>query len=401
MNSKLVCQNNYPYVVFHGFAGFGDNEKISKYCPYFGFYNQSIPKLFEKYGAEMHTPSMSGFTSMWDRACEAWAQIVGGRVDYGKVHSEKMGHARYGRTYEAMVPDWGQLDDEGKIKKINVIGHSFGGPTVRFFVDMVVRGCQEEIDGTPAEELSEFFKGGHENWIHSCTTLAAANDGISFLYAIEKPAPYIAQALVAFLAGLGSIPFGDWYDPQMESWGLGCAPEERKWSKFHLDFENAKRYYYSEDCCLNDLYIHKFRERSADWKAFDNIYYFAYSACCTEQNAEGNWVPLKKCIPFMKPTAKIVGKYKGNPADENHAEVDASWQMNDGLVNTRTEQAPRRENWQPWAGDHDLKPGVWYDMPTESKDHMCYCGTLEKKTDYSIFFYDILNRINNLPTVDL
>ena len=401
MNAQLVAPNKYPFVAFHGFAGFGEQEIANKYAPYFGFFKSDVKKLYAKYGVEFYTPSMSGFTSMWDRACEAWAQIVGGTVDYGKVHSEKMGHARYGRTYKAMIPDWGQLDDEGKIKKINVIGHSFGGPTVRFFVDMVVRGSQEEIDGTPAEELSEFFKGGHENWIHSCTTLAAANDGISFLYAIEKPAPYIAQALVAFLAGLGSIPAAAVYDPMMEQWGLGLKPEDRKWSKFHLDFKNAKRYFYSEDCCLNDLYVHKFRERSADWKAFENIYYFAYSASCTAPDSKGVYRPLPECIFFMKPVSPIVGKYKGNPADANHAEIGLEWRQNDGLVNTVTEQAPKREKWQPWEGDHDLKPGIWYDMPTERKDHMCYCGTGETKEDYAIFFYDILNRVENLPSIDL
>ena len=400
MNNELTRLNNYPFVVFHGFAGFGDQEKISRFCPYFGFFTTSIPKLYKKYGTDMFIPSMSGFTSMWDRACEAYAQIVGGTVDYGKVHSEKMGHARYGRTYKAMIPDWGQLDDEGKIKKINVIGHSFGGPTVRFFVNMIAVGAKEEIEGTDPDDLSEFFKGGHANWIHSCTTLASANDGISFLYAIEKPAPYIAQGLVAFLNGLGSIPFGDWYDPQMEQWDLGLPPEKRGWTKFRLDFKNAKRYYYSEDCCLNDLYIHRARERMAEWKTFDNIYYFSYSATCTDPDANDHWKPRKQMIPFMKPTAIIVGKYEGNPEDKDHAEVDASWKQNDGLVNTRTERAPQRETWEPWHGEQDIKPGIWYDMPTENKDHMSYCGTGETKEDYAIFFYDILRRIDNLPAIN-
>ena len=393
--------NNYPFVMFHGFAGFGEQELITKYVPYFGMFSTDIKKMYKKLGTEFYTPSMSGFTSMWDRACEAYAQIVGGTVDYGKVHSEKMGHARYGRTYKGMIPDWGQLDDEGKIKKINVIGHSFGGPTVRFFVNMIVRGSQEEIDGTPAEELSEFFKGGHTNWIHSCTTLASANDGISFLYAIEKPAPYIAKTLVSFLSILGSIPFGNVYDPMMEQWNLGCRPEERKWTNLKPNIKDAVRYYESEDCCLNDLYVHKARERMADWKAFENIYYFSYSASRTVPNAEGNYVPVKDMIPLLKPTAYIVGKYKGNPEDANHAFIGPEWKQNDGLVNTVTEQAPKNENWEPWHGEKDIKPGVWYDMPTEIKDHMSYCGNGESKDDYAIFFYDILRRLQNLPSIDL
>lgn len=392
--------NNYPFVMFHGFAGFGEYELLSKYVPYFGMFSTDIKKLYAKYGTEFYTPSVSGFASMWDRACETWAQIVGGTVDYGKVHSEKMGHERYGRTYPGMIPDWGQLDEEGKIKKINVIGHSFGGPTVRFFVNMVVRGCQEEIDGTPAEELSEFFKGGHENWIHSCTTLASANDGISFLYAIEKPAPYIAKGLLSVLSILGNVPFAAIYDPQLEQHGIHCKPEDRK-LQLKVNWKEVVKYYESDDCVLNDLYVHKARERMADWRAFDNIYYFSYSATRTVQNAEGNYVPVKKMIPLLKPTAKIVGKYPGNPADANHAEIGPEWKMNDGLVNTVTEQAPKNERWEPWQGEKNIKPGIWYDMPTEEKDHMSYCGNGESREDYALFFMDILKRLDNLPTIDL
>lgn len=393
--------NNYPFVMFHGFAGFGDQEIATKFVPYFGMFSTSVKKLYAEYGTEVYTPSMSGFTSMWDRACEAYAQIVGGTVDYGKVHSEKYGHARYGRTYtKAMIPDWGKLDAEGKIKKINVVGHSFGGPTVRFFVNMMVRGSKEEIEGTPPEELSEFFKGGHDNWIHSCTTLASANDGISFLYAIEKPAPYIAKGLLAVLSLLGNIPFANVYDPQMEQFGIGCKPEDRKW-QLKLNWKEVCHYYDSDDCVLNDLYIHKARERMADWKPFDNIYYFSYSATRTVENAQGNYVPVKKMISLLKPTSKIVGRYPGNPADANHAEVGPEWKMNDGLVNTVTEQAPKHERWEPWHGEDNIKPGIWYDMPTEEKDHMSYCGNGESREDYGIFFYEILRRVSNLPSIDI
>lgn len=393
--------NNYPFVMFHGFAGFGDQEIATKFVPYFGMFSTSVKKLYAEYGTEVYTPSMSGFTSMWDRACEAYAQIVGGTVDYGKVHSEKYGHARYGRTYtKAMIPDWGKLDAEGKIKKINVVGHSFGGPTVRFFVNMMVRGSKEEIEGTPPEELSEFFKGGHDNWIHSCTTLASANDGISFLYAIEKPAPYIAKGLLAVLSLLGNIPFANVYDPQMEQFGIGCKPEDRKW-QLKLNWKEVCHYYDSDDCVLNDLYIHKARERMADWKPFDNIYYFSYSAKRTVENAQGNYVPVKKMISLLKPTSKIVGRYPGNPADANHAEVGPEWKMNDGLVNTVTEQAPKHERWEPWHGEDNIKPGIWYDMPTEEKDHMSYCGNGESREDYGIFFYEILRRVSNLPSIDI
>ncbi len=39
-------------------------------------------------------------------------------------------------------------------------------------------------------------------------------------------------------------------------------------------------------------------------------------------------------------------------------------------------------------------------MPTEHKDHMSYCGVGESKAYYAVFFYDILHRIDNLPSID-
>lgn len=397
---QFEMKNNYPFVAFHGFAGFGEHDWISKYVPYFGMFSTSVKKLFGEYGIGFYTPSMSGFTSMWDRACEAYAQIVGGRVDYGKVHSEKYGHERYGETYEAMIPDWGELDAEGKIKKINVIGHSFGGPTVRFFVNMMINGSQEEIDGTPEEELSDFFKGGHGNWIHSCTTLAGANDGISFLYAIEKPAPYIGKAVIGFLDVFGGLPICGIYDPQMYQHGLGAKPSERSFiPKLHL--KNVVKYWESDDCVLNDLYIDKFRERSKEWQPQDNIYYFSYYGTRTKKDAKGNYKPVKDMIALLKPTAIIVGKYNGNPADATHAEVGEEWKENDGLVNVMSGRAPRLKKWAPFTSDEDIKPGIWYDMPIEEKDHMSYCGNGESKADYGIFFYEILRRVNNLPSIDL
>ena len=39
-------------------------------------------------------------------------------------------------------------------------------------------------------------------------------------------------------------------------------------------------------------------------------------------------------------------------------------------------------------------------MPIEDKDHMSYTGSLETKEDYTVFFYEMLRRICNLPALD-
>ncbi len=400
MNNAYERKHNYPIVVFHGFAGFGEDELMNKFVPYFGWYNNiKIKDYAAKYDKEFYVPSISGFSSMWDRCCEMYAQIVGGTVDYGKAHSEKYGHNRYGRTYKGCVPDWGKLDANGKLKKIHVMGHSYGGPTVRCFVHMMAAGSEEERAVTPANELSGLFEGGHEDWIASCTTLAGANDGISFLYAIEKPKDKIALAVLSGLSWLGAFkPAAKFYDPELDEWGITMntqtgEPRSKDWKK------RLRDYYYSDgDCVLDDLTIHKFRKTSEPWTCHPNTYYFAYYATKSYEK-NGVHLPKKDMIILMKAFSYIVGRYQGNPADANHAEVTKEWQENDGLVNVMSGRAPRTKPWTKYVDDTDLKPGIWYDMPVEDKDHMSYMGSKETKEDFGVFFYEIFKRLDNLQGV--
>ena len=92
-------QNNYPFIVVHGFLGYGEGSALNSVLPYFGFRpDRKVVKQARSMGFEVYAPSLGGFNSMWDRACDLYAQIIGGTTDYGKVHSELFGHLRYGRT---------------------------------------------------------------------------------------------------------------------------------------------------------------------------------------------------------------------------------------------------------------------------------------------------------------
>ncbi len=103
-------QTKYPVVLLHGMFGWGQQQLLERVVPYFGFYNVNIRKMFQKEGIHTVSPSMGPFTGAWDRACEVYAQLVGSTVDYGKAHSAKYGHERFGRTYtKALLPEWGSL----------------------------------------------------------------------------------------------------------------------------------------------------------------------------------------------------------------------------------------------------------------------------------------------------
>ena len=162
--------NKYPTVFLHGFFGFGEADGVDKVIPYWGVrQDRKLLPYLEKNGFETYHPSISPFNSGWDRACVLYAYLFGGRVDYGKVHSEKYHHERFGRTYPGVLKDLGKTEAH---KKINIVGHSFGGPAVICFAGLMTHGAPEEVAATDPDDLNPLFKGGQGHLIHTASTTA-------------------------------------------------------------------------------------------------------------------------------------------------------------------------------------------------------------------------------------
>ena len=49
-----------------------------------------IQEDLKRNGYTVHTAAVGPVSSNWDRACELYAQINGGTVDYGAAHAENM-----------------------------------------------------------------------------------------------------------------------------------------------------------------------------------------------------------------------------------------------------------------------------------------------------------------------
>ena len=164
----MEYKNNYPVVIVHGLMGWGEQDLVDKTFPHFGLTKEKdLCKHLREQGIEVYRPSLGPVNSGWDRACVLWAYLFGGRVDYGKVHSEKYGHARFGREYPGVLKDLGQ---DGPHKKINIFGHSFGGPSIKEITALFVYGSEEERAGTDPDDLSPLFAGGHAGLVHTITT---------------------------------------------------------------------------------------------------------------------------------------------------------------------------------------------------------------------------------------
>ena len=381
--------NKYPTVICHGLAGWGENDKLDKYIPHFGLTpKKSIPKHLREAGYEVYQPSLGPVSSAWDRSCELWAQLFGGTVDYGKVHSEKYGHNRYGRTYEkGLIADWGTPGDH---EKINIIGHSFGGPTVKQFAALIAEGCQEEIDGTPAEELSDLFKKDKPQKLHAVMSLSGVNNGTTLASLLGKTGMTFATYYFLVINGvLSETKAMQFYDFHTDHWGIMKDPKLVKDHKFTSPFANKAGYKaYNKnlvDSVAHEMQVEVVQDMvNPNQKVAPGTYYFAKRADRTHWNDKGYRIPNKN----MCKLCQIAGLFTGNFLQDKKLSkygVDKEWAANDGFVNVIGQSAPIGAPQTDFVSAEDVKPGIWYNMPIEDKDHISWIG-LGEPTDK--FFRD-------------
>ena len=66
---SMAATNRYPILLCHGLTGWGDDDKITKYFPYWG----PLVKYMEEQGIEYYAPALGPCNSAWDRTCGRWA----------------------------------------------------------------------------------------------------------------------------------------------------------------------------------------------------------------------------------------------------------------------------------------------------------------------------------------
>lgn len=340
---KDEWNTNYTYVFVHGLMGWGEYDTVYKLMPYWGMFGGDLMKYLRKQGFDARGASVAGTKSAWDRACELYAQLTGTVVDYGVAHSEKCGHDRFGTDYtgKALIEKWSAED------KINLLGHSFGGATIRTFAHLMAKGDADEIVATPESEISPFFTGGKEDWIYSMTALAAPHNGTS-------------------------------------SYNTG---------EVELD-ENGEEKMADYDTAAYDMYIDNALELNKKLTISDKTYYFSIPCSMTTQNEEGNWVPNESRMEgLFVDSSKAIGSFTGYTKGGFY--IDESWQQNDGLVNTNSAKAPMY-NASKDFDENNITKGVWNIMPVYDGDHMSLQGGMTKNNDVRLFYAEHLEMINKL-----
>ena len=129
-------RDRLTYIFVHGLAGWGSYDAAYKRMPYWGMLGGDLTAYLQNEGYDAYAASVAPNGSAWDRACELYAQLAGTVTDYGKAHSERCGHERFGPDFTGrpLIPDW----TSGK--KLVLLGHSFGGATIRLFSEILANG---------------------------------------------------------------------------------------------------------------------------------------------------------------------------------------------------------------------------------------------------------------------
>ncbi len=392
----MEMKTNYPYLMMHGMMGFGDEDMLSVFVPYWGMLAGNVLPAMEEQGFKFFSPSIGKYTSAWDRCCDLWARIFGGTVDYGKAHSEKYGHARYGRTYDNPIyPEWSSEN------KLNIVGHSFGGATMRLFASLLAYGSDEEKAVTPEEELSGLFKGGKNDWIFSITAIACVHEGTSLLYALPRFFDKLED--ITYMMGnlSGNNILGKFFSGRLEQWDL-TGWENGKVVSRPFDREKQRKLKESHDNVWYDLTLKGNAELNKTIKFVPDIYYFSwpcYTTIPTPFDIKGvkGQFPRIHMSPLMWAFAYVMGKYKKNTIDDYP--IDERWLRNDGMVNTISETAPFSDpkmDFKDAKGKY--KKGIWYVYDPFKTDHLGIAGGFLPPTKLPIqqIYLDHFRIINQL-----
>jgi len=174
------------HIIFvHDFFGWGPREFG---LPYWG---DAVDQIGEPF--DVHEAKVGPVSSFHDRACELFAQIGGGRIDYGAQHSSEARHARYSREYaDPFAPDWSEENP------VILVGHGAGAQTAL------------QLQALLASDY--WGRGTSADWVEGVISVAGAINGSLLPYGFgcdrengrlkRKPSRLIAESPRASIASI-------------------------------------------------------------------------------------------------------------------------------------------------------------------------------------------------------
>ena len=353
------------FIFVHGLSGWGSYDAAYRRMPYWGMRGGDLMAFLREKGFDCHAASVAPTGSAWDRACELYAQLAGCRADYGEAHSRLYRHGRYGRDFSGcpLIPAWNDKT------RLVLLGHSFGGATVRMFSELLAHGDEEERRATAPEERSPLFDGGMETRIHSLVALASPMNGSTACDMFHDP---------------GFDPAG----VKVPLWSKALARMMRRGTRPREDGRDPRDY------AGPDMYLDRARELNERMAVLPGVYYFSVPCSATEQLSDGTHRPKRGIEPLFAARSRQIGVYTGKTA--GGLAIDERWRENDGLVNTVSAAVPTGAPFRALDRKQPV-PGLWNVFPVLDGDHMWLQGGLLHRHDIRPFYLDLLRMISELP----
>ncbi|WP_052671218.1 hypothetical protein [Staphylococcus xylosus] len=354
-NQGVVKKNKYPIILAHGFSGYPDESKPAVLPSYWGGNKVDLDKELNKQGYDVREGGMSPFGSNYDRALELYYYIKGGTVDYGAYHSKKYGHARYGKTYKGIYPEWAPG------KKVHLVGHSFGGQTIQVLEDMLRNGVPEEIEYQKKHggDIPEIFAGGNDNMVSSVTTIATPHNGTFISDKLgNKP---IARKLFYKILKYTSNKYTK-ADYGLEPWGIKQRDDESFIQ--YLKRVKDNKVWKTEDTSFTDGSIEGSKKINDRLTLSKDVAYTSITAEDTHKTFNNRQRGNFKMFAPFKLLANLVGRQ--NPE---------SWREGDGPVPLKSGLYPFNKPHKDKTFDSKPELGLWGVMPTlKNWDHMDLVG---------------------------
>ncbi|KAI0068173.1 alpha/beta-hydrolase [Artomyces pyxidatus] len=373
-----------PLVIVEGFLG-GSGESL------WGNFAHYLNGEDEKAGCGRRRvifANVGPVSSLHDRACELFYDIVGGTVDYGEAHSIENGHARYGRASGGLYPAW-SVDNP-----LHFLGHSVGGATIVKLQKLLSDGVFGPA--FTADMLLSVTAGTYP------PVLSAPFRGTQIVYSLgehETAAPEV-RFLSLGSALAKAIHVAAYFAPFMSRF-VDLRGEARRLSLFETSFASMLKQLWksdwaeSRDAAPFDVTFQAADEREASGEGTVNArtYYRSYAACMTEKIEGGNThQPIAnhfwRWLSPLNASSSVMGSYEFSvlrpvpsfllrpvhsmKAPQSFQQLDILDSLEDGIPEASDDPALGEEF---WAND-----GV---VPLFSQWHPLECRTTRCKHKHS------------------
>ncbi len=291
------ARNACPVILVHGILAYGQDQRLPLSA--WGGMSDYRKDLADE-GWEIFSATLGPVSSNWDRACELFAYIRGGRTDFGAAHSARCGHERFGREYPGVYPEW------GNDRKVHLLCHSMGGQTARLMVQLLEEGSPEELEAAPEAkpgDVSPLFAGGH-SWVLGLVTLCSPHDGTSLALVSDYGSESAKRSICALLAAASPA-----YDARLDHWGLARREGEGV-AAYAARLRADVSWYLGEDGCYEDLRPAGAAELNGWVSARADVYYFSWAASDT-YDFKDRQLPNVGMQPLLVASSLAMGRFVG------------------------------------------------------------------------------------------